>query len=83
MPLRLAAWLALLVGFYAVVAAASLLGLLTGAFAGVLGAVVALAVLTDRPETRTRRVARTALAVNGLALAIVVAVLIAIWVSEL
>jgi hypothetical protein len=81
--LKLAAWLALVVGLYAVVAAASILGLLTGAFAGALGAVIALAVLTDRPDARTRRVARIALGINGLALAIFVAVLIALGISAL
>jgi hypothetical protein len=40
------------------------------------GRVVAVAVLTDRPGPRTKRVARIALGVNVLALAIFVAVLV-------
>jgi hypothetical protein len=81
--LRIAAWLSVAVGVYAVVAAASLLGLAAGAFAGALGSVVSLAVLTDRPDGGTRRAARIALGLNGLALAIVVAVVVAIGISEL
>jgi hypothetical protein len=81
LALRVAAWLALAVGVYAVLATASVLGLFTGAFAGGLGAVVALAVLTDRPDPRTGRVARIALGVNVLALAIFVAVLVVAWLA--
>jgi hypothetical protein len=45
-----AAWLSLIIGVYAVVAVASILGLLTGGFAGILGGLVSLAVLTDVPR---------------------------------
>ena len=80
--LTFAAWLSLVIGAYAVLAVASVLGLFTGAFAGALGALIALAVVTDRPEGRTRRIARVALALNALALAIFAAVLIGFWVAE-
>jgi hypothetical protein len=81
LALRSPAWLALAVGVYAVLATASILGLFTGAFAGALGAVAALAVLTDRPDPRTGRVARIALGVNVLAFAIFVAVLVVAWLA--
>jgi VIT1/CCC1 family predicted Fe2+/Mn2+ transporter len=81
--LRIAAWLSLLVGLYSVVAVASILGLFTGAFAGALGAIVSVAVVTDRPDARTRRVAKAALAINGIALAAFVAVLVPVGISEL
>ena len=77
-----AAWLSLIIAVYAVVAVASIFGLLTGGFAGILGGLVSLAVLTDAPPRRTRRVAKTALALNALALAVCAAVLIGFWVSE-
>jgi hypothetical protein len=80
--LTFAAWLSLVIGAYAVLAVASVLGLFTGAFAGALGALIALAVVTDRPEGRTRRIARVALALNALALAILAAVLIGFWIAE-
>jgi hypothetical protein len=80
--LTFAAWLSLVIGAYAVLAVASVLGLFTGAFAGALGALVALAVVTDRPEGRTRRIARVALALNALALAIFAAVVIGFWIAE-
>jgi hypothetical protein len=83
LPLRIAAWLSLVVGVYAVIAVASVMGLLTGAVAGALGAIVALAVLTDRPPPRTRRVAKLALGSNALAVVACAAVLVGIWIAEL
>ena len=77
-----AAWLSLVIGAYAVLAVASVLGLFTGAFAGALGGLIALAAVTDRPQGRTRRVARIALALNALALAIFAAVVIGFWIAE-
>jgi hypothetical protein len=48
--LEVAVWFSLVLGVYAVLAVASILGLLTGGFAGALGGIIAVAVLTDRPS---------------------------------
>jgi hypothetical protein len=80
--LAVAAWFSLIVGVYAVVAVGSILGLLTGGFAGALGGLVAAAVLTDHPPRRTRRVAKVALGLNALALVACAAVVIGFWIAE-
>ena len=83
--LTFAAWLSLVFGLYAVVLAASLWGLLIGGLFGALGVMIALSVLTDRPDGRTRGIAIVALVLGGLALAVCVGVLIAVgdWPWEL
>jgi hypothetical protein len=50
--LEIAVWFSLVLGVYAVLAVASILGLLTGGFAGALGGIIAVAVLTDRPPAK-------------------------------
>jgi hypothetical protein len=79
--LAFAAWLSLALGVYAVIAVISILGLFTGAFAGALGAMIALAAVTDRPTGRTRRVAKIALGANALAEGIFLAVLAVAWLA--
>ena len=79
--LAFAAWLSLAFGVYAVLSVASIWGFVAGAVAASLGGVIALAVVSDRPGGRTSRVAKVALALNALALAIVAAVLIALGVG--
>jgi hypothetical protein len=79
---RFATYLSLVIGVYAVFAVATILGFFTGAFAGVLGGLIALAAVTDRPAGSTGRVAKLALALNVLALTIVAAVLIGFWIAE-
>ena len=76
--LAAAAWLTIVLGAYGVLAVASIWGFAAGAFAGTLGTLIALAVLTDDP----RRVAKIGLGLSGVTLVIAAAVLIAIWVSE-
>lgn len=80
--LAAAAWLTIVLGAYGVLAVASIWGFAAGALAGVLGTLIALAVLTDDPPRRTRRVAKIGLGLSGATLVIAAAVLIAIWVSE-
>jgi hypothetical protein len=63
---RIAAWSALALGVYAVAAAASLLGLATGAVAGLMGLLLSAAVLVERPIGRIGRVARIAFVLNAL-----------------
>ena len=81
--LRIAAWLSVLFGAYGIVAVASLWGLVAGAFSGALGALIAGAVLTDRPERRTKRVAKVGLALSALAVVGAAAVLLVIVLAEL
>lgn len=80
--LAFAAWASLALGIYALVAVASVLGLFTGGFAGALGGLIALAVVTDRPDGRTRRVAKIALALNVLAVAVFSAVVVGFWIAN-
>jgi hypothetical protein len=81
--LTLAAWLTVILGAYGVVAVASIWGIVTGGIAGAMGTLIAVAVLTDHPQRRARRVARVGLVLSGIALAVCVAVLVAIVLSEL
>jgi uncharacterized membrane protein len=78
-----AAWLTIVLGVYGVLAVASIWGFAVGAFSGALGTLIALAVITDDPPRRTRRVARIGLGLSGAALVIAAAMLIAIALSEL
>jgi hypothetical protein len=57
-------------------------GFAAGAFAGLIGLMLSLAALTDRPGARTRRVAKAGLALNALTLAGVLAILL-VWALEL
>jgi hypothetical protein len=81
--LRLAAWLSVVAGAYGIVAVASLWGLLAGGFSGALGTLISLAVITDRPEPRTTRVAKIGLVLSALAVAACAVVLLVIVVAEL
>jgi hypothetical protein len=81
--LRLVAWLSVVAGAYGIVGVASLWGLLTGAFSGALGMLISLAVITDRPEPRTKRVAKVGLVLSALAVAACAVVLLVIVVAEL
>ena len=81
--LEFAAWLTVILGAYGVVAVVSVWGIVAGGFAGAMGTLIAVAVLTDRPQRRTRRVARVGLGLSGIALGVCVAVLIAIVVANL
>jgi hypothetical protein len=67
---------------YGLFALATILGFAAGAFAGLIGLMLSLAVITDRPGARTTRVAKTGLALNALALAGVLVVLL-VWALEL
>jgi hypothetical protein len=78
----LAAWASVATGLYGLFAVATILGFGAGAFAGLIGLMLSLAVITDRPGARTTRVAKTGLALNGLALAGVLVVLL-VWALEL
>jgi hypothetical protein len=78
----LAAWTSVATGLYGLFAVATILGFAAGAFAGLIGLMLSLAVLTDRPGARTTRVAKTGLALNALALAGVLAILL-VWALEL
>ena len=77
--LRFAAWLSLILGLYGIVAVASLVGLLAGGFAGAMKTMISLAVLTDRPDSRTTRIVKSGLVLSALALSACVAVLLAVW----
>ena len=81
--LAIAAWSTVIIGAYAVLAVASLWGIVAGAVGGGLGALLAGAVLTDDPPRRTRRVAKVGLTLNALALVVCATVLLAIGISEL
>lgn len=81
--LRLAAWFSVVAGAYAVIGVASLWGLAVGVFSGVLGVMVSAAVLTDRPEPQTRRIAKIGLVLSGLAFAAAALLVLVIWIEEL
>jgi hypothetical protein len=80
--LAFAGWLSLVIGLYAVVATASVIGLFTGVLAGAIGGLMALAVVSDRPKGRTRRVAKVALTINAAAVAVVAVLLLGFWIAE-
>jgi len=77
-----AGWLSLVIGLYAVVAFASVIGLFTGALAGAIGGLMALTVVSDRPEGRTRLVAKVALTINAVAVAVVAVLVLGFWIAE-